>query len=209
MIRLLIADDHPVVRQGLRRILTEAGDIHVVGEAENGDDVVRMLEGTSVDVLLLDISMPGPTSFLDLLKQVSARHPRLRALVLSMHSEDQYALRAFKAGASGYLTKDRPPEELLDAVRRIHGGGKYVSSALAEKLVTGAQSAERLPHESLSDREYEVLCLLAAGNSIKEIGARLTLSPKTVSTYRARILEKMVFNSNADIVRYFVEHSLG
>lgn len=209
MIRLLIADDHPVVRQGLRRILTEAGDINVVGEAEKGDDVVRMLESTPVDVLLLDISMPGPTSFLDLLKQVSARHPRLRALVLSMHSEDQYALRAFKAGASGYLTKDRPPEELLEAVRRIHAGGKYVSSALAEKLVTGAQSAEHLPHESLSDREYEVLCLLAAGKSIKEIAARLTLSPKTVSTYRARILEKMVFSSNADIVRYFVEHSLG
>src|SRR5262249_60876979 len=111
--------------------------------------------------------------------------------------------------ASGYLTKDRPPDELLEAVRRIHAGGKYVSSALAEKLVTGAQSAERLPHENLSDREYEVLCLLAAGKSIKEIAARLTLSPKTVSTYRARILEKMVFSSNADIVRYFVEHSLG
>ncbi len=208
MIRLLIADDHPVVRQGLRRILTEPGDIQVVGEAQTGEEVLQALAAGPVDVLLLDISMPGIT-FLDLLRQLAAEHARVRTLVLSMHSEDQYALRAFKAGAAGYLTKDRPPEELLEAVRRVHRGGKYVSSALAEKLVSGVGNGERMPHEALSDREYEVLCLLADGKGIKEIAARLSLSPKTVSTYRARILDKMSFSSNADIVRYFVEHKLG
>jgi DNA-binding NarL/FixJ family response regulator len=207
MIRLMIADDHPVVRQGLRRILNETGDIRITGEAASGTEVLEQLAKTPVDVLLLDISMPG-RSFLDLLRQLRTDHPNVQPVVLSMHSEDQYAMRAFKAGAAGYVTKDRPPEELIEAIHKVYRGGKFVSGTLAEKLITGRDEETPL-HQKLSNREYEVLGLLGSGGSIKAIAAQLSLSPKTVSTYRARILEKMSFHSNADIVRYCLEHGIG
>lgn len=206
MIRLLIADDHPVVRQGLRRILSESGDIQITAEAASSEEVLEQLARTPVDVLLLDISMPG-RSFLDLLRQLRVEHPKVQPVVLSMHSEDQYALRAFKAGAAGYVTKNRPPEELMDAIRKVYRGGKFVSGTLAEKLVTGLAEEKPL-HQTLSDREYQVFGLLGNGRSIKAIAGELALSPKTVSTYRARILEKTSFQSNADIVRYCVEHGI-
>ncbi|HYM80640.1 MAG TPA: response regulator transcription factor [Candidatus Limnocylindria bacterium] len=207
MIRLLIADDHAVVREGLSRIFGEVPDLEVVAEAASGDDVLAAVAQNQVDVVLLDISMPG-LPFLQLLRDLETHHPEARVLVLSMHSEDQYAVRAFRAGAAGYVTKDRSPEEILDAIRTVHRGARYVSHAVEKRLVSRGSGLRRLPHETLSDREYEVLCLLGAGTSLKDIAARLTLSPKTVSTYRSRIMEKMAFHSNADIVRYVIEQRL-
>ena len=208
MIRVLVADDHAVVRVGLRRILEEADGIRVVGEAVSGDEALERLAAAPVDVLLLDISMPGP-GVLEVLRRAAALRPALRILVLSVHSEDQYALRAFRAGAAGYLTKERSPEELVDAVRRVHAGGTYASAALASQLAApGRGRAGRAPHVALSEREFEVFRLLGVGRSIKEIATGLTLSPKTISTFRARILRKMGFSSNADIVRYMVAHGL-
>lgn len=207
-IKLVIADDHPIVRQGLRRIVSENPDMTVVAEAASGDEVLAMLRGAEGDVLLLDISMPGPP-FLDLLRRVREEWPRLGVLVLSAHSEDQYAVRALKAGAGGYLTKERSPEELADAVRRIYRGGRYITATLAEKLALALDTTRAgLPHEDLSDREYRVLCMLGAGQSVKEIAAALSLSPKTVSTYRARLLKKLDLETTAELIRYAVEHNL-
>lgn len=208
MIRLMIADDHPIVREGVRRIVDDYLDMKVVGEAVDGDDLRTKLDTTKADVLLLDISMPGP-GFLSTMEWLRAEHSATRVLVLSVHPEEQYALRALRAGAAGYLTKEHSPLELAEAIQHIHRGKKYITPTLAEKLAFDLDpTADKKAHESLSDREYQVLCMLGSGNSGKEIGAKLALSPKTVSTYRARILEKMKLETTADLIRYVVEQHL-
>jgi two-component system, NarL family, invasion response regulator UvrY len=208
MIRLLIADDHPVVREGLRRIVADDPGLQVVGEAVDGDGVLTLISRQPTDVVLLDVSMPGP-GFLQVLERLRAEHPGIKVLVLSVHPEEQYAVRALRAGAAGYLTKDHSPEQLIEAIRRVHRGGKYVSPTLAERLATDlAAGGPQAAHELLSHREYDVLCLLGSGRTVKEISAELDLSPKTVSTYRARLLEKMRLTGNADLVRYAARHGL-
>jgi DNA-binding NarL/FixJ family response regulator len=208
MIRLAIADDHPIVRQGLRRIVSEGAGISVVGEASTAAELFRLLAGAAVDVVLLDVSMPGST-FVETLKDLREKHPSVKVLVLSVHPEDQWAVRALRAGAAGYLTKDHSPEQLVEAVRRVARGGKYVSEVLAEKLAGLVDNGRTgAPHERLSDREFEVLRALGSGMAVKEVAEQLKLSAKTVSTYRARLLEKMGLKSRADLVRYVVEHDL-
>jgi len=208
MIRVLIADDHAVVRQGLKQILGDTRDMVVAGEAINGQEVLDRVRAEAWDVVVLDISMPD-RSGLDVLKQLRAERPGLPVLMLSMYAEDQYAMRVLKAGASGYLTKDSAAEELVNAVRKVVSGGRYVSSFLAEKLAfeLGTDSS-KLPHETLSDREFQVLRLLAAGESVKEIAAELYLSAKTVSTYRVRLLQKMNLTTNAELIHYAIENRL-
>jgi two-component system invasion response regulator UvrY len=208
MIRALIADDHAVVRQGLKQILGDTPEMLVAGEATNGQEVLDKVRAEPWDVVVLDISMPD-RSGLDILKQLRSERPKLPVLVLSMHSEDQYAMRVLKAGASGYLTKDSAPDELVKAIRKVVSGGRYVSSFLAEKLAfeIGTDSS-RLPHETLSDREFQVLRGIAAGKSVTEIAAELYLSVKTVSTYRARILEKMNLGTNAELIHYAMQNHL-
>ncbi len=208
MIRLFIADDHPVVRAGLRGIVEGEPDFEVVGEAQDGGDMLARIGRTPAEVLLLDVSMPGP-GFLEVLRDLRQDHPRVAVLVLSVHPEDQYAVRALRAGAAGYLTKDHSPEELVAAIRKVYRGGKYVSPSLAERLAVGLEiGAKDSPHEQLSNREYDVLCLLGSGRTVKEVASSLALSPKTVSTYRARVLEKMKLATNADLVRYAAQHGL-
>jgi two-component system, NarL family, invasion response regulator UvrY len=208
MIRVLIADDHAVVRQGLKQILGDTPEMVVAGEAANGQEVLDRVRAETWDVVVLDISMPD-RSGLDILKQLRSERPKLPVLVLSMYSEDQYALRVLSAGASGYLTKDSAPDELVKAIRKVVSGGRYVSAFLAEKLAfeIGADS-NKLPHETLSDREFQVLRLIAAGNSVTEIAAELYLSPKTVSTYRARLLQKMNLTTNAELIHYAIQNHL-
>jgi two-component system invasion response regulator UvrY len=202
MIRILISDDHAVVRAGLRELLAQRGSISVVGEAEDGDRAIQLATDVPADVMLLDVSMPGPP-FLDVLHRVRAAAPNLRVLVLTMHPEDQFAARALRAGASGYLTKLRTPDELLEAVTRIARGGRFISSALAERLASQLDGDfTAAPHDRLSDREMEVLLLLGAGNTVKQTAQSLRLSVKTVSTFRARLMRKMQFKTNADIVQY-------
>jgi two-component system invasion response regulator UvrY len=208
MIRVLIADDHAVVRQGLKQILGGTPEMLVAGEAINGQEVLDRVRAEAWDVVVLDISMPG-RSGLDILKQLKSERPRLPVLVLSIHSEDQYAVRALKAGASGYLTKDSAPDELIKAIRKAVSGGRYVSSLLAERLAfeIGTDS-KRLPHETLSDREFQVLSRIAAGKSVTEIAAELSLSAKTISTYRARLLQKMNLGTNAELMHYAMQNHL-
>jgi DNA-binding NarL/FixJ family response regulator len=208
MIRVLIADDHAVVRQGLKQILGDTPEMVVAGEATTGQEVLDRVRAEAWDVVILDISMPD-RSGLDILKQLRSERPKLPVLVLSMHSEDQYAMRVLKAGASGYLTKDSAPDELVKAVRKVVSGGRYVSAFLAEKLAfeIGTDS-NRLPHETLSDREFQVLRGIAAGKSVTEIAAELYLSPKTVSTYRARLLQKMNLTTNAELIHYAFQNHL-
>lgn len=208
MMRVLIADDHAVVRQGLKQILGDTPEMLVAGEATNGQEVLDKVRAETWDVVVLDISMPD-RSGLDILKQLRSERPKLPVLVLSMYSEDQYALRVLKAGASGYLTKDSAADELVKAIRKVVSGGRYVSPLLAEKLAfeIGGDSS-RLPHESLSDREFQVLRLIAAGKSVKEIAAELGLSVKTVSTYRARMLEKMKLGTTAELIHYAIQNRL-
>jgi DNA-binding NarL/FixJ family response regulator len=208
MIKVLIADDHAVVRAGLRELLLQRASIMVVGEAADGDALLASAQETPADVLLLDVSMPGPP-FLDVLHRVRALAPSLRILVLTMHPEDQFALRALRAGASGYLTKDRTPEELLEAVTRISRGGRYISASLTERLASSLEGDFRAaPHDALSDREMQVLLLLGAGNTVKQTAETMRLSVKTVSTFRTRLLRKMGFTTNADIVQYVSRHGL-
>lgn len=208
MIRLFVADDHPIVREGLKRLLSEQEDMSVVGEAADGDETLVLIGRTEADVLLVDVSMPGP-GVLEIIRRLNAATPRLRILVLSVHSEDQYALRTLRAGAAGYLMKDRTPEELAGAIRKVSRGGRYVSDSLAEKLVADLGAEDKAPpHERLSNREYQVLTHLAAGRSAKEIAASLAVSPKTVATYRARVLEKLNLATTADLIRYALEHEL-
>ena len=208
MIRLVIADDHPVVREGLKRIVADCPGMRVVGEAADGDEVLAKSQTADADVLLLDVAMPGP-GFLSTMRRLRSERPDLPVLVLSIHPEDHYAVRALKAGAAGYLTKDRSPEELANAIQRVYEGGKYVTSSLAEKLAFDLEPGrERQAHEGLSDREYQVFSLLALGKSVKGIASELALSPKTVSTYRARVLEKMKLGSNAELIRYAFKNKL-
>lgn len=208
MIRLLIADDHPIVREGLKRIIAECSDMTVTAEASNSQEVLEYSKSHPADVILLDVSMPG-IGFLETLHRLKINRPDVRVLVLSMHPEEHYAVRALKAGAAAYLTKGHTPDELAGAIRHVYEGRKYVTPSLAEKLATELRSdSTKPPHEILSDREYEVLCRLATGDTISDIATTLMLSPKTVSTYRARILEKMNLTSNADLVRYALDHRL-
>jgi two-component system invasion response regulator UvrY len=210
MTRLLIADDHPIVREGLRRVVEDApgGGITVVGEASDGDELLAQASSVDPDVVLLDITMPGP-GFVETIQRLKAIHPRVRILVLSVQPEDQFAVRALKAGAAGYVSKNLSPEHLVTAIHEVIRGGRYVSPSLAQRLAAAvADGADRPPHEGLSAREYQVLCLIGAGKSVKEIAAAMDLSVKTVSTYRTRILEKTTLKSNAEIIRYTVEHGL-
>lgn len=208
MTRILIADDHAVVRAGLRELLLECGSFTVVGEARDGDQLLTLVDATPAEVLVLDVSMPGPP-FLDVLQRVRSRFPALKVLVLTMHPEDQFAVRALRAGASGYLTKDRTPAELVDAVTRIARGGRYVSATLAERLALALDGDTcAAPHDVLSDRELQVLMLLGSGHSVKEAAQTLRLSMKTVSTFRTRMMKKLGFTSNADAVQYVVRQGL-
>ena len=208
MIRILIADDHSVVREGLKQIVQEAGDMVVGGEAANGHEVLQLIHQGDWDVVLLDINMPGKSG-MDVLKQLRGERPRLPVLMLTMYPEEQYAVRALKAGASGYLTKESIPDELISAIRKVSSGRKYISSSLAEKLAYDLDMDTEGPlHETLSDREYEVMCLIARGETVGSIADRLCLSIKTISTYRARILEKMKMKKNAELMHYAIKHNL-
>jgi DNA-binding NarL/FixJ family response regulator len=208
MIRVIVADDHPVVRQGLRQIVEASEDIVVAGEATDGRDVLDVTVKHPADILLLDLSMPGLDG-LDVLKQLRHDRVEIPVLVLTMHSEDEFALRAFKAGASGYLTKDSAPTELVAAIRRVVAGGRYVGPRLAEKLAGYlSREGERPLHERLSDREYQVLRMIAAGKTTREIAETLSLSIKTIGTYRARILEKMGMRTSAELIAYAVRQDL-
>lgn len=208
MIKILIADDHAIVREGLKQILAETPDMVVADEANNGHDVVAKVLKSDFDVVLLDISMPGRNG-IDILKQVKTERPKISVLILSMYSEEQYAMRALRAGASGYLTKESAPDELIEAIRRVSQGRKYISAAVAEKLALNLEpGSDRPPHEVLSDREYQVMCMIASGKTIKEIGDQLGLSVKTISTYRARILEKLNIKNNAALTHYAIQNRL-
>jgi len=206
--RVFIADDHAIVREGLRRILAAAASIEVVGEGKDSREVLDAVRAGGFDVLLLDLQMPG-RSGVDLIKQVRSERPALRILVLSMHDEQQYAERAIRAGAAGYLTKDTAAKQLVAAIDRVAAGGMYITTAAAEALALRLQTPnEDLPHQRLTDREYEVLRLLAAGESVSGIAERLHLSVKTISTHKTHVLEKMRLGSLAELVRYAIEHDL-
>jgi len=206
--RILIADDHAVVRRGLKEILASEHDMDVVGEAKNGDEALELVRKLDWDVAVLDFSMPG-RSGVELIKEIKRRHPSRPILVLSMLPEEAHAAQVFKAGGSGYINKESAGEELTAAIRKVANGGKYVSANFAEKLATDlAPDAEKPLHESLSDREYRVMWLLASGKQINQIAAEMFLSPSTVSTYRARILKKLKLTDNAGLVRYAVKQQL-
>jgi|SRR5581483_8242218 len=207
MIKILIADDHPIVRSGLKEIVTKERDIVVGGEARDGQELLDLVRKQHWDVVVLDISMPG-RSGLDVLIQLKREYPRLPVLILSVQSEEQYAVRALKSGASGYLTKQSVPGELVKAIRRVVAGGRYISCSLAERLAFDLDASGKPPHENLSYRELEVMRMIASGSRIKEIAQALFVSPKTVTTYRVRILKKMGMKTNADLIHYVIEHKL-
>jgi DNA-binding NarL/FixJ family response regulator len=209
MNRILIVDDHAVVCGGLRQFLASSPDCQVAGEAHTGAEALTLIAGESWDLVLLDIGLPD-ISGLEVLRQIRCRHPDLPVLIFSMYAEEECTMAALQAGASGYLPKDSAPEEILVAIRRAVAGHRYVSPQLAEKLLSGTVSAgRRLPHELLSIREADVMRRLSRGESLTQIGACLHLSPKTITTYRARILEKLDLRSNAELTRYVIEHKLG
>jgi DNA-binding NarL/FixJ family response regulator len=206
--KILITDDHAVLRRGLKQILEDGFGKVQFGEAANAGEAVEKVAKENWDLVVLDITMPGRTG-LDALKEIKAIKPQQRILVLSVHSEDQFAVRVLKAGASGFLNKDSAPEELVKAVRKVLAGGRYVSASLAEKLALNIdRPADQPAHQILSDREFQVLRMIGSGKTVSEIAAELSLSVKTVSTYRARILEKMDLNTNAEITRYAFENKL-
>lgn len=208
MIRLLIADDHPLVRAGFRQLVADDQGVEVVAEAVDGHEVLDRLQQTPADVVVLDINMPGPR-FLDLIRRVRQGFPQVRVLVVSVQPEGELAVRALRAGAAGYVTKTQSPTELLAAVKKVHAGGKYVSAALGERLAFELEvDAGVRRKNTLSDREHEVLVLLGGGKSNKQIAAACGVSPKTISTYRSRILRKLSLQTNADIVRYVMEQGL-
>lgn len=208
MIKVLVADDHAVVRRGLMQIVDDRADMAVAGEASTGRQVLQAVQDQDYDVLVLDIAMPegGGLEVLDALRSL---RPGLPVLILSIYSEQQYALRALKAGAAGYLTKEGAPDELIEAIRKVAAGGKYVTPALAEKLVVAiGDDTEKPPHEALSNREYQVMCLLARGQTVSEIAGELALSVKTISTYRSRVLAKLRLKNTAEVIRYAIERGL-
>ena len=208
MINVLVVDDHAVVREGLKRIISENPGMVVTAEAGDGNEALRLMGKTPCDIVILDLAMPEKNG-LDVLKQLRSEAPRLPVLVLSMHSEDQYAIRVLRAGAAGYLTKESAPAKLVSAIRKVVRGGKYVSPAVAEKLILELEpGSDKAPHELLSDREYQVLCMIASGKTVTEIANILALSVKTISTYRVRILEKLQMRSNADLTRYAIKQGL-
>jgi DNA-binding NarL/FixJ family response regulator len=208
MIRVVIADDHTILREGLRQLLGAEADIEVVAEAADGHEVLARVRSLDFDLLLLDMSMPGKSG-IDLIKQVKSEEPKLRVLVLSMHEEIQYAVRAIKAGASGYVTKDSAGTQLVTAIRRVAAGGAFITPEVAEQLALGAMpGAEGLPHTRLSDREFEVFQRLVAGETVTDIASRLNLSGKTVSTHKARLMAKLGVDNQADLVRYAMKHGL-
>jgi two-component system invasion response regulator UvrY len=209
VIRVVLADDHAVVRRGVRQILGDAGDIEVAGEAKDYAELSALLKDTPCDVLVLDISMPGKNG-IEALKAVRERHPKTQVLILSMFPEDQYALRALKSGAAGYVSKEAAPEKLVDAIRTAASGRKYITPEVAQALASSMEQrdAPENPHESLSDREYETLRFIASGKKLSEIAELMSLSPKTVSVYRARLLEKMNLRNNSELTHYAVKHGL-
>ncbi|MBI5900254.1 MAG: response regulator transcription factor [Rhodocyclales bacterium] len=207
-INVLIADDHAIVRQGLKQILSETEDMLVTGEADDGAEALALARQQPWDVFLLDVSMPNRNG-IDTLKQLKKEFPRLPVLILSMHPEEQYAVRALKAGASGYLTKQSAPEQLVNAIRQVASGKKYLSPAVAQQLADAiSEDTEKSPHERITDREYQVLKLIAAGKTLTQVAETLNLGVATVSTYRARLLEKMGLRSTAELIRYGLEHGL-
>ena len=208
MIRVLVADDHTLVREGLKQILSDLPDMAVTDEASNGKEVLDKIRESDFEVVLLDISMPGQSG-LDILKQIKLLRPRLPVLILSMYSEEQYAIRTIRAGAAGYLTKDSVPDELIEALRTVSLGKKYITFSLAEKLAFELNADTiRLPHEGLSDREYQVMCMIASGKAVSQIAREISLSVKTISTHRARILKKMKMKNNAELTHYAIKHGL-
>jgi DNA-binding NarL/FixJ family response regulator len=208
MIRIVIADDHAIIREGLKRIIGSADDMTVVGEAADGTEVMQQVRGADFDVLVLDLSMPG-RSGMELIKLVRAEKPRLRILVLSMHQELQYAVRAIKSGASGYLTKESAPLQLLQVLRKIAAGGAFISADVAEQLALGSMlGAGGAVHEKLSDREFEVFRLIAVGVSVTDIAARLNLSAKTISTHKANLMQKMGLKNQSELIRYAIKHGV-
>lgn len=207
-IRILIADDHPIVREGYKKILMSQPDMDVTGEAGNGQEVLDLVQKKDFDLILLDISMPG-RSGLEILKELKGQKPHLPVMILSIYPEEQYAVRAFRDGASGYLTKASTPKELIAAIRKVSQGGRYVTEALAEKLTYFLHGdVDKVPHEKLSDREYQVMLLIASGKTVTQIAEELCLSVKTISTYRRHILEKMQFSTNAEITMYAIQNKL-
>ncbi len=207
-IRVVVADDHPILRAGLVSVLNASPDLRVVGEAGNGAEVLRSIREIKLDVLLLDVSMPGKSG-LDLLRQIRKDYPRLPILIVSSHPEDQYALRAIKAGASGYVTKMSAPQDLVTAVRTVSNGRRFITPELADLMANAIEHPEEgLLHESLSDREFQTLKMIGAGHSLTEIAEVLCISVKTVSVYRSRVLEKMRMKNNVELTRYVVEHGL-
>jgi two-component system invasion response regulator UvrY len=208
MKKILVVDDHAVVRRGLQQIVSDSLDVVLVNEAKNGEEALAQVQKTRHDLVLLDISLPDRTG-IDVLKDLKAIQPDLPVLMLSIHPEEQFAIRALRAGASGYLTKACPPEELILAIRKILAGEKYVSANFAQRLISNLNKAgPNLPHQNLSDREHQVMCMISQGRTPKQIASELKVSIKTVSTYRSRILEKMNMQSNAEITRYCLEHEL-
>ena len=206
-IKIIIADDHPLFRRGLKHALEETDDIEVACEADNGDELLSLIKGDEFDMVLLDIAMPGKSG-LDLLKQLKSEYPKLPILVLSVYPEEQYAVRFIKAGASGYLTKESASEKLVEAIRKVADGGKYASQTITEKLAFDFSDYEKPLHERLSDREYQVFGMISVGKSLTEIGKELSLSVKTISTHRTRLLEKMKMKKNAELIHYAITQNL-
>jgi two-component system, NarL family, invasion response regulator UvrY len=207
-IKILIADDHAIVREGLKQILADTKDITVVGDAENGNDAIKLARLSDADVLLLDISMPDKSG-IEVLKQIKKETPQIAVLMLSMHREDQYAIRSLKAGAAGYLNKQSAPAELVDAIRQVAAGRKYISPALAQELANQIGDDRNLPpHETLSDREYQTLIMIGSGKTVSDIALELSLSVKTISMYRTRLLQKMKLRHNAELTHYAIKNHL-
>jgi len=208
MIKVLIADDHPVVREGLKQILSKATDMVVGGEALNGQEVLDKVRSEKWDVIILDLNMPGKDGF-EVLKEIRREKAKLPILILSIQSEEQIGVRVLRAGASGFLSKESAPKELLNAIRKIHTGGKFVSASLAERLAMEVEAkTDEEPHKLLSNREYQVLCLIASGKTINEIADQLSISDKTVRTYRERLLEKMKLKNDVELTHYAIQHKL-
>ncbi len=207
-INILLADDHPIVREGFKKTLSDEYDMVISDEASNGQEVLDLVEKNTYDIMLLDISMPGRDG-LEILKELKVKHTQVPVLIVSIYPEEQYAVRAFRAGASGYLTKSSAPHELIAAIRKVAKGGRYVSHSLAEKLTYYLDKyTDKLPHETLSDREYQVMLMIALGKTVTEIAGELSLSVKTISTYRNNILEKMKMKNNAGITLYAIQNKL-
>lgn len=208
MMKILLVDDHAILRHGLRQILSDSEGMEVTAEAENAEQAIRLVREQPFDVVVLDITLPDRNG-LETLKILKREHPKLAVLILTMHGEDEFGVRALKAGASGYLTKKSAPDQLVNAVRMVAGGRKYIGPQLAEELAKSfGNDSDQPPHETLSDREYQILCMIASGTALSEMAAKLSISPKTVSVYRARIMAKMKFSNNAEMTHYAIKHQL-